>query len=151
MPQMSTAVAAEHFGAHHAKAAVHTLYDLPFFGPLIEGGPSASAVELGTGGEQHRATSRARIDALLKMHVIFAGECSLSAMLSKHVILLVIQLGLPLFLAPLHGETLIFFLHVVIFICLLNNWNTGMVLRNQAASQNSDIRTSISFTKNMLP
>jgi len=151
MPQMSTAVAAEHFGAHHAKAAVHTLYDFPFLCLLIESGPSASTVELGTGGEQHRATTRARIDAPIKVHVIFAGECSLGAMLPKHVILLVIQLRLPLFLTPLHGETLIFFLHVVIFICFLNNWNTGMVLRNQAASQNSDIRTSNSTTKNFLP
>jgi hypothetical protein len=88
MPQMTTAMAAKHFGADHTETPVQAFHDLPFLRFLIEGRPSATTVEFRTGGEQQTATARAGIDPLLKMKVILARERAFGAMLAEHSILL---------------------------------------------------------------
>ena len=99
MAQVGIALAAEGFGAHHAKAGVGLLGEILFGARHPEARPAGARLEFGIGTEQRVATAYAAVDTSIMQLVVLAGEGWLGAFLAGDRKLLRSELASPFFIA----------------------------------------------------
>jgi hypothetical protein len=95
MPQMRTALCAQHFCSHHAVGCVGFGADVFLDGRRGKAWPSGAGFELGIRPEQLRATADAAVNAFFVIVPIAPGEGRLGALLPRDVVLLWRELLLP--------------------------------------------------------
>ena len=79
MPQVAAAVRTKDLGTYHTMTGIPHILDLSVYCP-VEGGPSTTAVELGSTTEEWLITSPTCIGTLVVMYIVCSTERSFSTL-----------------------------------------------------------------------